>query len=87
MAQIGSTGAYNEKEEEFKAYIARMKHYFKANDVAEKQVSALLTLIGHKGFTLANNQLLPKSLDEYNFDEIVDTILSHYNPKQTVIFE
>ena len=88
MAQIGSIGAFNEKEEEFEAYIARMKHYFKANDVvAGKQVSVLLTLIGPKGFTLANNLLSPKSLDECNFNEIVDALLAHYKPKRIVIFE
>ena len=32
MSQIGSMGCYKDKEEEFDAYIARMKHYFKAND-------------------------------------------------------
>ena len=32
-ALIGSIGPYKESEEEFEAYIARMKHYFIANDV------------------------------------------------------
>ena len=64
-----------------------MKHYFNANDVvAGKQVSVLLTLIGPKGFTLANNLLSPKSLDECKFNEIVDALLSHYKPKRIVIF-
>ena len=88
MAQIGSIGNYNEREEEFETYVARMKHYFKANDVpTEKQVSVLLTLIGPKGFALANNLLSPKSLDKCKFDEIVESLTTHYKPKKILIFE
>ena len=88
MSQIGSMGCYNDKEEEFDAYIARMKHYFKANDVIQdKQVSVLLTLIGPKGFTLANNLLSPKPLENCKFDEIVEALTTHYKPKRIVIYE
>ena len=86
--QIGSIGPYNEKEEEFEAYICRMKHYFNANDVKiEKRVSVLLTLIGPKGFALANNLLSPKSLDACKFEDIVEALTTHYKPKKILIYE
>ena len=88
MAQIGSIGEYREKDEDFESYIARMKHYFVANDVPTvKQLSVLLTLIGPKGFALANNLLSPKSLDECKFDDVVTALTTHYKPKKILIFE
>ena len=88
MAQIGSIGEYREKDEDFESYIARMKHYFVANDVPTvKQLSVLLTLIGPKGFALANNLLSPKSLDECKFNDVVTALTTHYKPKKILIFE
>ena len=87
-AIIGSIGPYKESEEEFEAYIARMKHYFIANDVDDtKQVSVLLTLIGPKGFALATNLLSPKKLTDCKFDDIVKELTTHYKPKKIVIYE
>lgn len=87
-AIIGSMGPYKESEEEFEAYMARMKHYFIANDVeATKKVSVLLTLIGPKGFTLATNLLSPKKLDACTFDEIEKALTDHYKPKKITIYE
>ena len=88
VATMGSIGPFKESEEEFEAYIARMKHYFIANDVDDKkQVSVLLTLIGPKGFALATNLLSPKNLTDCKFNDIVKELTDHYKPKKIVIYE
>ena len=88
MSLIGNVGAYIESEEDFESYCSRVELFFDANSVkAEKQVSAFLTLIGAKTFSLVKDLVAPNKPSECTYKQLVDALKSHYRPQVVVIYE
>ena len=69
--------------EEWATYIERLEQYFVANKVTEGQrkKAVLLTVIGSKAYGLLRNLLSPAKQVEKEFDEIVQVMQNHLNPR------
>ena len=60
---IGKIEPYDEGQETWTSYQERLEEYFEVNDIADnKKVSALLTLLGGKTYSLLRNLTIRKGL-------------------------
>ena len=85
---IGTISHYNEGEEEFDSYLARINLFFTANEVeTDKKVASFLTLGGPKIYALTKSLLSPKDPASCTFKEITDALQVHYKPRVIVIYE
>ena len=87
MSLIGNVGPYEESEK-FTTYVARVKLYFTANQIAqERQVPAFLSIIGPKLFALTSDLVSPRSPQECSLDELITALNNHFKPQVIVIYE
>ena len=89
VALIGVVGPFNEQEEEFDAYNARLESFFIANDITDKtkKVHSFLAVIGPKLYSLVETLMAPSKPATCDYDNIVKTLKEHYSPKVLVIYE
>ena len=86
--KFGSIGEFDSTRETFSAYIERTQLYFTANDVADdKKVAVLLTELGSMNYSLLRSLLSPTLPKDKTFDELVQTLGDHFEPKPVVIAE
>ena len=74
---------------EWATYIERLEQYFVANKITEGQrkKAVLLTVIESKAYGLLRNLLSPAKPVEKKFDEIVQVVQNHLNPRPLIIAE
>ena len=73
---------------DWKHYVERVEMFFKVNSVAEdKKVPTILTLMGNKMYALLRNIVSPRRPRDLSFEEIVDNLAKHLDPKPIVIAE
>ena len=88
MAFVGNIGEFDATKEDFDSYCDRLNQYLTANDIAaEKHVAVFLTVIGAKCFGLLRNLLAPEKLSSKSFQELVQTLKQHLQPKPLIIAE
>ena len=88
MATIGKMDVFDSSQETWDTYAERLEQYFLANDIApDKQVPALLSLMGGKTYTLLRDLTSPDKPATKTFVELCDVLKSHYSPKPLVIAE
>ncbi len=88
MAMIGTIAAFDITVEDWGTYVERMELYCEANAVAdEKKVVVLLSLMGAKTYGLLCSLLTPEKPADKTFQQIVDILNEHLNPKPLVIAE
>ena len=62
--------------------------FFEVDSVAEdKKVPTILTLMGNKMYALLRNIISPRRPRDLSFEEIVDNLAKHLDPKPIVIAE
>ena len=78
---------YDSEREQWPAYAERLEFYFATNDVnsPEKQRTILLSSCGPSTFQLIRNLVAPNKLSSKSFEELVDLVKAHYNPKPSAI--
>ena len=64
-------------------YVERLDSYFIANDIhnAVKKQAILLNAVGPSIYRLMKTLCLPGKPTEHSFEEIVDKVKNHFNPK------
>mgnify|MGYP000067250698 CR=1 FL=1 len=73
---------------DWKHYVERVEMFFEVNSVAEdKKVPTILTLMGNKMYALLRNIVSPRRPRDLSFEEIVDNLAKHLDPKPIVIAE
>ena len=73
---------------DWKHYVERVEMFFEVNGVAEdKKVPTILTLMGNKMYALLRNIVSPRRPRYLSFEEIVDNLVKHLDPKPIVIAE
>lgn len=89
MAQIGRLDEYKPENESWSAYIERSIELFKiANDVDDtKQVATLLSAVGASTYGLLRNLVQPAKPKDKTFEEIVNILKAHFEPKPLIIAE
>ena len=87
-ATIGRLDELQVGTKDFDCYIERMEQYFITNDIPEgKKVPAFLSAIGAKAYEFLCNLVVPDSLKDKRFNDLVKTLLAHLKPKPLVIAE
>ena len=74
--------------ETFARYIQRVEIQFAATDVAAaKQKYVFLNSLSRKHYTLLANLVSPADPDTKSFEELVETLSKHFQPKSSIISE
>ena len=83
----GTIGVFDPALEEWSEYSERLVHYFVANDIVadDKRRAVFLTVVGPATYRLLKTLASPQKLDEFEFSQLVDLAMSHYNPKPSPI--
>ena len=78
-----------DRGEEWTTYIERLEQFFVANKITEakQKVAVLLTVIGSKSYGLLRNLVSPAKPAEKKFEDIVEVMKNHLNPKPLIIAE
>ena len=86
--QIGKIDCFDSNTESWQCYKERLDQYFLANDVAEeKQVPALLALIGSSTYRLLRDICHPDLPSTKTYGTLCTLLETHFNPKPIVIAE
>ncbi len=88
MANHGKLEEYDPQEERSQ-YIERLEFYFEANGVdnADKQRAILSSVCGSKTYKLIRNLTMPGKPSDKTFEEIVELVQNHENPKPSAIVQ
>ena len=85
---IGTMQEFSPDSESITAYLERLQLFFDCNGIAErKRVATLLTVIGHKTFSLLRNLLAPAELKDQMLETLTTTLKRHFEPRSLVIAE
>ena len=83
---IGQLPEFDSTKDSITTYVARVKLFIEANGIDEgRRVPVLLSLIGGKTYDLLRNLLSPTDPKEKTFDELIETLSGHFEPKPIVI--
>ena len=87
-AVIGQLLEFNPETDSLTAYVERVKLFIEANGIEDaRKVPVLLSVIGGKTYDLLRNLLSPTDPKDKTFDELVEALKGHYEPKPLVIAE
>ena len=88
MAMHGSLPEYNPAED-WVSHVEGIDQYFLVNDVneAQKKRAILLSIVGDKTYKLIRDLVAPDKLTDKSYQELVDLLTSHLDPKPSVIVE
>ena len=83
MATHGKIAPFNSTVESWTSCCERLHFYFDANDIIDpgKKRSILLTVCGPLTYQLLKSLVQPRTPMEKIYDEIVETLKTHFNPK------
>lgn len=77
---------FDDSVESFDDYIDRLTAYFDLNNVIQdKKVKILVTALSPKLFSLLKSLLFPKTYTDKTYEELVNILKNHLNPKPLVI--
>ena len=85
----GLISEFEAGREDWTSYTERLQQYFAANDVdsAEKQRAIFLSACGAQTYQLLKNLLAPEKPMEKSFEELVELMKNHLQPRPSVIVE
>ena len=87
-AVIGQVPEFNPETDSLTAYVERVKLFIQVNRIEDaRKVPVLLSVIGGKTYDLLRNLLSPTDPKDKTFDELVEALKGHYEPKPLVIAE
>ena len=80
---IGSVNEFNETTDSWQSYVERIEHFFTANgiDSVERRKAVLLSCVGARTYKLLSNLVAPKKPGECTYNDIVETLTKHHNPR------
>lgn len=85
---VGQLTPFDEKEETMVNFLLRVKHYIKANKVSDDlKVSVLLSVLGPRLVSTLHDLLAPAEVDAHTFEELTDTLKTHFKPCTLTIVE
>ena len=85
----GVVSPYDGNQEEWVEYAERLESYFIANEIADvaKRRAILLNGVGAPTYRLIKTLALPGTPKDFTFEEIVDRVRNHFNPKPSPIIK
>ncbi|XP_034549867.1 uncharacterized protein K02A2.6-like [Notolabrus celidotus] len=89
MATFGTVGEFVEGDEDWTEYEERLGHFFSANGITEeaKRRSILLSACGAKTYKLIRNLATPRKPGDIPYDELVQLVGNHHNPRPSEILQ
>ena len=83
---ISTLGEFYPLKEDWDSYMERVAFYLEAHDIMEgaKKRATLLTLCGKETYYTIRNLVAPKKPSEVEYEEIVQLVKQHFNPKPIV---
>ena len=89
MAKHGSIGTFDSAREDWTSYSERLEQYFVRNDIvaAEKKQAILLSSCGVDTYQLIRNVVAPEKPTARTFDQLVELVQRHHNPRPSVIMQ
>ena len=79
---------FNEKDETFSSYVQQLENYFKLKEVAsKKKVTVLLNCLSPKLYELLQKLTLPVKPVEKTYDELIQILKKHLEPKPNEVAE
>lgn len=87
-ATIGKLSEFVPGSETVAAYSERVQLFFEANEIPEsKHVAVLLSVLGGKIYTLVRNLVAPDSPKDKSYEELIEALKKHFEPKPLLIAE
>ena len=89
MAKHGSLSEFHPGEEDWLEYVERFVFYCEANSVKDdsKRRAILLSSIGAVTYKIVRNLISPRSTSDVTYEEIVQLLQDHLDPKPSVIVQ
>ena len=89
MAQVLTAPRFDETQDDWVEFTERLGYYFVANaiDDGDKQRAILLTSAGASTYRLVKSLVLPQKVTEFTFQELVEKVKTHFNPKPSPIMK
>ena len=85
---FGTVGAFEPDSEKVSNYLERVDLFLLANGVEDdRKVATLLSLIGPRAYAVLAGLLAPATPKDKNYEQLIETLKSHYQPKSLVIAE
>lgn len=85
---VGKIGQFDVEKDNWDSYVDRLGQYFVANDVKPAvQVATLITVIGGDAYDLMVNLCTPVKPSEKTYNELVEIMKGHLQPKPSVLAE
>ena len=83
----GIIPVFDGSQEDWVEYVERLDSYFVANDITDpaKKRAILLNAVGPSTYRLLKTLCLPDKPTDHSFEEIVDRVKTHFNPKPSPI--
>ena len=89
MVSVGKLEPFEDGPQEWASYVERFEQFLFANDITEakKVMATFLTAVGAKTYELLKDIVAPAKPSEPKFEEVVEHLNKHYDPKPLVIAE
>ena len=89
MATLGTMEPFSPTIVNWIAHSDRFEQYVIANEIEDKKkvMATSLTTIGSKTYNILRDLLAPAKPSKLKFEELVETLRNHYEPKPIVIAE
>ncbi|XP_049325965.1 uncharacterized protein LOC125785828 [Astyanax mexicanus] len=88
-AMVGTLTRFDNGNQSWEEYCEVLSHFFEANEItdAAKKRAILLSSVGSQAYGLMRNLLSPTKPGEKTYDELVELLKEHYNPKPSEIVQ
>ena len=90
MATVhGTLSAFDPAMDEWTEYIERLQFYFTTNGIKDdsKKRAVLLSSCGSATFQLLRSLVLPATLTEFSFSDLMSKMRAHREPRSSVIVQ
>ena len=88
MAAFGQVQEFRPESESFAVYVESVQLFFTANDIpGRKKTPVFLSVVGGSTYGMLRNLVAPASPKDKSFEEIVEVLKAHFEPKPIVIVE
>ena len=86
---LGCIEPFDGTKEDWSAYTERFDQFILANGVEEEKkiVATFLTIVGSKTYNLLRDLLAPEKPSSRKYEELIEVLAKHYDPKPLVIAE
>ena len=87
VLSFGRISEFQPELESIETYEQRVRMFLQANDVTDKAVPVLLSIIGASNFALLSSLLAPEKPADKTVDELLETLRAHFTQKRVTIVE